>query len=209
VNDVPDLWDADVGTDLPLHYDARPVTGLMAPFVGRQYTQEEVWQYYRVYAELYGPDEGQMRPRAALIRAFDVPVLAQAELMVSRLAELLPAVYDLLLTRLPGWQWDAQQEEREREHMTGPVKKYAILHTILRAPNDETTQQPMVLELFGRVTLVNGQPVSRGWFWPLLKDRATGDSIPLGEVHIQLERATYANTDFPSIGVGNVHRANG
>ena len=144
-NGVPDLWNAEVGAHLSLQYDARRVAGLMAPFVGRQYTKEEVWQFCRHYRVQHVSAEEQLEPLAARIRAFDVPVLAQVELMVSRLAELPQAVYDLLLARLPGWQWDTQQEEWKRLHMTGPVKKYGILHTSFRAPNDETTQQPMVL----------------------------------------------------------------
>ncbi|HEY7356671.1 MAG TPA: hypothetical protein VH590_09400, partial [Ktedonobacterales bacterium] len=191
-NDVPDLWKAHAAPDVPLQYDARPVAGLMVPFVGRRYTEEEVWQFYRRFADVHESEEEHLRPLTARIRAFDVPVLAQAELMVNRLAELAPAVYDLLSARLPGWQWDAQQKEWQRVHMTGPVKKYGILHTTLRAPIDEATQQPMVLELFGRVLSVNGQPVGRGWFKPRQEDRAAEDAIPLGEVRIQLQRATYA-----------------
>ncbi|HEY7355721.1 MAG TPA: hypothetical protein VH590_04610 [Ktedonobacterales bacterium] len=200
-NDVPDLWNAEVRPDLPLRYDARSVAGLMAPFVGRQYTQEEVWQLCRVYQTPDGLEEEELQPLAARIRAFDVPVLAQAEVTVNRLAELPAAFYNLLSARLLGWQWDAQQENWERAHMTGPVNKYGILHTTLRAPDDETTQQPMVLELFGRVLSVNGQPVGIGWFKPRQEDRAAEDAIPLGEVRIQLQRATYANTRFPGIGV--------
>ncbi|HLW00898.1 MAG TPA: hypothetical protein VKT82_19720 [Ktedonobacterales bacterium] len=201
LNDVPDLWIAGEGPDVPLRYDARPVAGLMAAFVGRQYTEEEVWQYCRRYRVQHVSQEAELRPLAARIRAFDVPVLAQAELQVSRLAELPGAVYDLLSARLPGWQWDAQQKAWRRQHMTGPVKKYAILHTDLRAPIDETTQQPMVLELFGRVTALNGQPVGIGWFGPRQEDRAAEDAIFLGELRLTLERATYANTDIPGIGV--------
>jgi hypothetical protein len=199
---VPDLWRADEGAGVPLRYDARPVGGLMAPFVGRQYTQEEVWQFcLRRKDEVAAREEAQLRPLAARIRAFDVPVLAGAEVTVNRLAELPTAVYTLLSARLPGWQWDAKQEDWRRKHMTGPVKKYGILHTTLRAPNDETTQQPMVLELFGRVLSVNGQAVSIGWFKPRQENRAAEDAVPLGEVCIQLQRATYANTRFPGIGV--------
>jgi hypothetical protein len=199
--EVPDLWHPRFRDALPLDYDARPVAGWMAPFVGRRYTEEEVWQYRRSYADVHKSEEEYLRPLAERIRAFDVPVLAQAELMVSRLAELPPAVYDMLSVRLPGWQWDAQQKDWQREHMTGPVKKYGILHTTLRAPIDETTHQPMVLELFGRISALNEQPVGINWFGSRQDDRAAEDAIFLGELRLRLQRATYANTASPGIGV--------
>jgi hypothetical protein len=198
---MPDLWHPRFRDALPLAYDARPVMGWMAPFVGYRYTEEEVWQFYRRYAQVHKSEEEYLRPLAARIRAFDVPILKGAEVQISRLAELPDAVYDLLSMRLPGLQWNARQEAWRLQHMTGVVKKYAHLHTTLRAPNDETTQQPMVLELFGRITSLNGQPVGRGWFGPRQADRAAEDAVFLGELRIQLERATYANTASPGIGV--------
>lgn len=197
---VPDLWLPQF-VALPLQYDARSAGGLMASFVGRRYTEEEVWQFCRRYRVQHVSEEAELRPLAARIRAFDVPVLAQAQVTVNRLEELPSAIYNLLAARLPGWPWEAQQEEWERLYMTGPVKKYAILHTTVRAPDDKTIQQPMVLELFGRVLSVNGQPVGRGWFGPRQDDRAAEDRIPLGEICLQLQRATYANTASPGIGV--------
>jgi len=39
-----------------------------------------------------------------------------------------------------------------------------LLHEVVEAPIDEATQDPMVLEVCGRLTQVNGQPVGIGWY---------------------------------------------
>ena len=199
---VPDLWKASGKSDLPLRFDPRPVMGVMAPFVGHHYTMEEIWRFRQNYREIHKEEEKQLQPLAARIRAFDVPCLARTQLMVNRLGDLSETLSGLLLSHLSGWVWESQQSQWQRFHLAGPIKKYGILHTILRAPDDATTRQPMVLELFGRVSTLNGQSAGKQWFRPFQQpDQTQEASLFLGDVCLLLERATYANTRFPGIGV--------
>jgi hypothetical protein len=89
---------------------------------------------------------------------------------------------------------------------------YGLLHEVVEAPLDEATGQPMVLELYGRLTYPSGQPVGIDWYRKLRDeshaDMAGGDPASAvwsgrdGEqMTLHLARATYANTRTPGIGV--------
>jgi hypothetical protein len=60
----------------------------------------------------------------------------------------------------------------------------------------------MVLEVYGRLAQVNGEPVGIGWYRErLLADPTLGEDTVIGELAFRVERATYANTRTPGIGV--------
>jgi hypothetical protein len=72
------------------------------------------------------------------------------------------------------------------------IKKYGFIHEVIEAPVDETTQEPMALEVYGRLTHVNGLPVGIDWYreWRP-NDPASADEVVLGEMTFHLVRATY------------------
>jgi lipoate-protein ligase A len=194
----PDLWDANNPAKLD---DQRPVIGLMAPFVGHHYSVEEIWQHHCYHTDVYPEEEAIQRPLAARIRAFDVPALAGATFTVKRLSEVAPALHALVCERLPGIPW-GPLDFFLPGHLLGPIKKYGLIHTDFEAPVDETTQAPMVLELHGFLIEVNGQPSGRAPFRHLrLSAGETLEDVTFESLVFRLERATYANTDNPGIGV--------
>lgn len=171
----------------------------MAQYVGQQYSVEEIWRFYCRYRDVYPDEEATLRPLAERIRAFDVPRLAGMTFSVERLSDAAAALEALLLEHLPGISWKLVEQYLP---FLGPVKKYAIFHEALEAPVDETTQEPMVLEVYGHLTEINGQPAEIGWFEQFpTDDEAEEDDSVIGPFVFRLERATYANTDFPGIGV--------
>lgn len=192
----PDLWNPDYPAKAADH---RPVTGPMAPYVGKQYSAEEIWRFYCRYVEVYPEEEATLRPLAERIRAFDVPRLAGATFTVERLGDAAAALEALLHEQLPGITWKLVEQYKP---FLGPVKKYAIFHETLEAPTDETTQEPMVIEVYGHLFQVNGQPAGRGWFQQArLANEAAEANAMIGPFVFRLQQATYANTDDPGIGV--------
>lgn len=170
----------------------------MAAYVGAQYSAEELWHYFRLYDEVDPDEEAQLRPLAARIRAFDVPVLRDVTFTMSRLRDYDTALRTLLRERLLGIAWAHVDEFGG----VGPILKYNLIHEVVAAPADEATGEPMVLELYGHLTLVNKQPVQIGQFRDFLRGHSTHtDEAVLGELTFHLERATYANTRWPGIGV--------
>jgi hypothetical protein len=103
--------------------------------------------------------------------------------------------------RLPGIPW-GPLDFFLPGHLLGPLKKYGLIHTTLEAPIDQTTQEPMVLEVLGYLTEVNGQLSGRSAFRDdQLDARETLEDVRFASLLLRLERATYANTDNPGIGV--------
>jgi hypothetical protein len=187
------LWDPRVsGSDA----DQRLVLGKMAPYVGHQYTAEEWWQFYRQHADVYPQEEADLRPLAQRIRAFDVPVLSSVTFQCRRLGDLAVTLEQVVAEQLPGIAWEPFDRVRPSH-----VKKYGMLHEVVSAPVDEATQNVMVLELFGRLQTLNGEPVGRNWYdqqWP---ENPPADDAEIGDLAFRLTQGTYANTSVPGVGV--------
>jgi hypothetical protein len=81
------------------------------------------------------------------------------------------------------------------------VTKYGIIHELLPAPIDEATQEAMVLELFGRLEFLNGEPVHRNWYRDRWPENPPTDNTEIGDLAFRLIRSTYANTSVPAVGV--------
>jgi hypothetical protein len=191
----PDLWEPHV---VAKDADHRPVLGAMAAYVDAQYSAEEIWHHFRIYNEVYPDEEAQLRPLAARIRAFDVPALRDVAFTIDRLREYAPTLRALLAERLPRIAWASPDDLG----VLGPILKYGLIHEVVEAPADEATGEPMVLEVYGRLTQVNRQPVGIGWYRDLRpNDSASADEAVIGEMTFYVERATYANTRWPGIGV--------
>ena len=194
----PDLWNPDYPAKAA---SQQPVTGPMAPFVGHHYSVAEIWHHHCYHTDVYPEEEVIQRPLAERIRAFDVPDLAGATSTVKRLGEVAPALHALVCELLPGIPW-GPLDFYLPGHLLGPIKKYGLIHTDLEAPVDETTQEPMVLELHGFLTEVNGQPSRIDPFRHFaLCEGQTIEDVAFESLVFKLERATYANTDNPGIGV--------
>jgi hypothetical protein len=177
------------------------VLGVMAPYVGAQYSAEEIWGYYRNHADVHQAEEAVLRPLAARIRAFDVPALAGVTFTVNRLCDAAPALEAVLAERLPVVAWAAFDALHLALQLVR-IKKYGLIHEVVEAPVDEATGDPMVVELYGRLAQFNGQPADRGWLREVhLQDSPGADDAAIGAMTFRLERATYANTRTPGIGV--------
>jgi hypothetical protein len=175
----------------------------MAAYVGPQYSADQLWEHYRHYCgyELDPDEEMSLRPLAKRIRAFDVPRLKSGTFIADRLGGVVPALQALLLERLSGIFWDFADIGSSFEAV-----KYHIIHIITSAPMDETSREPMVLEIYGGLTQLKGAvPHMRQmmkWFEALTPDeKANLDDIMIGKMTFQIERASYANTAVPGIGV--------
>jgi hypothetical protein len=84
----------------------------------------------------------------------------------------------------------------------GRIKKYGLVHEVLEAPRDEVTRESMMLEIYGRLTQVNGQPVGIGWYREQRPDDpASAEDAVNGELTFRLECTTSANTRWLGIGI--------
>lgn len=61
--------------------------------------------------------------------------------------------------RCPGTSWHVER------HLSGPIRKYGIVHTSIEAPLDETTGQPMAIEFYAEITRLDGSPAGPGGTW--------------------------------------------
>jgi hypothetical protein len=190
--------------DLRGEYDPRPPSGAMYPFLGRRYDPEEIADAIcSVSCCLEEPDGGNVEP----VRAFEVQPLPGATLHAESEEDLGDRLRRLLTERLPGNSWEPPMI------VLGALRKYFILHASVPAPPDETTGQPMGLELYGELTSVGGvrlaTPEGQAWRedrW----ERQYGQSRPEetgtllrveGPLEIEILVVTYANIENPSIGI--------
>jgi hypothetical protein len=190
---LEDLWDPRVSAN---DADQRPVLGALASYVGHQYTEEELWQYYRMYADVHAREKAELRPLARRIRTFDIPVLSGMAFACRRLGDLAETLKRVVVERLPVTAWEPFDQVNP-----GLVKKYGIIHELVPAPIDEATQEAMVLELFGHLQAFNGESVGRSWYdrqWP---ENPPDDEVEIGDLAFRLTRATYANTNVPGVEV--------
>jgi hypothetical protein len=168
----------------------------MAPYIGHQYSEEELWQYRRDHADVHPREEAELRPLARRIRAFDIPVLTDVTFQCRRLSDFAQALEQVVVEHLPGITWDPFDQVRSSR-----VKKYALVHAIVKAPVDEATQEAMVLELFGRLETLNGERVGTAWYRSRWPENPPDDDADIGEMSFRLMRGTYANTRVPGVGV--------
>jgi hypothetical protein len=187
------LWDPRVSAS---DADQHPVLGEMAAYVGHQYTDEELWQLYQQHTEVYPQEEAELRPLARRIRAFDVPALSGVTFGCRRLGDLAVRLAQVVAEQLPGTTCGSFDRVRP-----GRVTKYGIIHEVVPAPLDEATQEAMVLELFGRLESLNGEPVHRNWYRERWPENPPADDAEIGDLAFRLTRGTYANTSVPGVGV--------
>lgn len=163
-----DLWDPYLIVED--HFDAN-LQSDMLPYVDRRYTEEEIWGFYVNFADIDREDSSLLRTLAKRIRAFDVPNLSGITFLVHNFNDILSSLENILKQKIPTIEWSDLDVDEEI------IMKYRLLHVITPAPVDEATSQPMVLEIFGKVT---GQEPN---------------------LIIELINSTYANTEIPGIGV--------
>lgn len=188
------LWNPRVSAN---DADQRPILGVMTPYVGHQYTEEELWQFHKQHSDIYPQEEAELRPLARRIRAFDVPSLSGVTFGCRRLGELAVTLERIVAEQLPGATW----EPLDPVSLSRLAKKYGIIHGVLPAPMDEATQDAMSLELFGRLESLNGEPVHRDWYRERWPEYSPVDDAEIGDLTFRITRGTYANTSVPGIGV--------
>ena len=163
--------------------DLRPVTGAMAPFLGDRFS---VTQLDNEYAD---DDEREL---FALIRAYPVTSLVGVSLSANDELNLPDALEALLGQHCPDIGWQVERD------LSGPLRKYGILHTSVAAPADETTGQPMALEVFAR-------PAMGVASWAQRRTERDQDSythVPVDEpIELKMRAATYANICYSGVDV--------
>jgi hypothetical protein len=163
-----------------------PVGGAMARSAGRPYSRARL------------ADSESIEPDAVDgIRAYPVPALVGVILAAPTEAELPGALEALLRLRVCAFDW------RVEPRISGPIRKYGLLHTSLDAPIDERRGEPMWLELAGDVVTVGGVPVDgRAWMdvRSMPPSALLGAALP-GPIEIRIAVATYSNTRYPGVGV--------
>lgn len=168
--------------------DRRAVTGPMARFLGERLTYEQLLD--NEYA--IGPSERGL----AFARAYPVPTLVGAVLVAGDPSDMRATLEALLGERLPGVPWRLDFNVR--------LNRYGLLHTSVSGPADETTGQPMALELCGQVVQADPTPqsaTSRLWHVFGRSSRWAETVADTDGIRIRIAVATYANLMFTGIGV--------
>ena len=136
----------------------------------------------------------------SLVRAYAVPSVLDLTLVSEGEAQISEQIERLLGERCPGIDWRVGDR-----NLTGPLKKYGLLHTSVPAPPDVTAGQPMALELFAHISRLAGQEIGPGGVWYDCWRSERGESYADAPLHESLEfrikAATYANMTHPGIGV--------
>jgi hypothetical protein len=176
----------------------RPV-GAMAPHIGRQFSVAELDDEDKV-----SDDE---RPLLALVRAYEVPSLVGATFTFTNVDGISKSLGQLLAEKLPGIAW------RLKDEWAPAFSKYQLVHATLAAPPDLATGQTMSLEIFGQLWWVDGVPMDtpagQAWkerqveaFCNALAEEPRRLATPSDSTFVvRLEAATYANVQFPGVGV--------
>ncbi len=167
--------------------DEREPAGPLAAYLGPRFSIEQVRS-----AEDYVEDERVQE----FVRAYPVPGLADVEVEAADDgAAFASALATTLRAHLPWPEWTVERD------LSGPLRKYALLHTSLNAPIDEATNQPMALELCGALLTVGGAALpesgSDEWF---RRDRDLDTPLP-GPITVRIHLAVYANVAYPGIGM--------
>lgn len=182
-----------------LALDDRPVSGLMARFLGDQYSIEQLSDTEDF--EYYSKEE---QDAIAAIRAFPIKSLIGAELHANGESDLAIQLGALLRQCCPGVEWQVDRD------LSGPLRKYGLLHTSLAAPSDDTTGQTMALEVFANTIQLGDHdfaaPGAETWMGLQIErypGRLEYAEAPIDEpLTLRIKAATYANVSYPGVGVG-------
>jgi len=202
---VPELQPAVVSASVlgrvhPHPINERPA-GIMAPYLGRQFT----------VAELDDEDSTSSSDRSflGLVRAYQVPVLLGRTLEVSFDSSLGEALQRLLSDALPGIPWHVAYDGKPL------LRKYRILHTSVAAPPDLGTGQTMSLAVYARLLSVGSLLIDsdqgQKWLhqqclWRVAQDLGlSGPPSPIPVLEesalvLQVQAAVYANVQYHAAG---------
>lgn len=188
-----DRWVLPLAGVVPAVIDDRPVTGAMAPFLGKRYSVEEVWKgYLQSQPERVDDIYHHLAPT---IRAYAAPSLEGLEFTTTNIHDMAQVLQEMVARNLPTIAWEPLVMD------TGAIKKYGIVHVLMPAPIDETTGDAMILEIFGMLLHANHRPAGRLWFEEYKIPGKDGDLLEFDEITAKVQVATYANTIFPNIGI--------
>ncbi len=168
------------------------VTGSMSGHVGKPYGSAALLL------------EGARRRFADRVVAYPVPALQGELVTFEGHADVERGIRELLERRTPGIDWWVPA------HWEAPLLKYQFIHGSLAAPPHPVTEQPMSLEIYGRVIRTAGvtldSPQGKAWqdAWRVHYHEAGPEDGPLdlpGETTVRIEVATYASLRFPGVRV--------
>jgi hypothetical protein len=198
---TPAAFDAsDLAASFPVSSSAHP-RGAMAGYLGPRFSVRDLDDEDKVLDE-----DRQFLP---LVRAFPVVPLLGATFKFSSEADIGERLRQLLALRLPGIEWELNADW----DWATAFRKHQLVHVSLAAPPDLATGQPMSLELYGRLQLVDGlhldSEAGRAWSERRIdayceaQSRTPGELPPVegSEFFMALEAATYSNVQFPGVGV--------
>jgi hypothetical protein len=198
--------------------DRRPVRGGMARYVGVQHEIEALYRnpcFEMIDAFSLWDDRVEPTPEElaslARVRAFHVPVLIGIRIEAPCARAFPEALRASLRSHCPGIAWEVPEEA------AWPLPRFLFFNVAVAAPIDETTGQPMALELFGRVEAAFGARLdtAAGQAWlrqyqAWRDERRDGDPAPdmnqalaLLDTPLQVLVATanYANVQCTGVGV--------
>jgi hypothetical protein len=166
------------------------------------------------------PDESLARSPLQYVRAWRVPRLIGMIIECEREEDVAASLVGTLATAMPGTDWQLVVTTSSVHRgdstlilrvgdVTGPLRRYGILHALVDAPPDATTGQPMVLELSGVVTQAghfHWDPFTSSWHERLsgvaLPPHVDRSEVPLeGPLKIRIDGATYSNTTHLGVDV--------
>jgi hypothetical protein len=182
MSDLAAAWQPDVGRSeyngiAYLPNDARPVGGSMAPVLGPRLVV------------------------APLVRAYEVLPLIAATFSCHSESQLADSIKVLFAGCCESFDWRLDREGR----LSGPLRKYGVVHANVGAPRDETTRQPMAVEFFAEVVRLGSEPIGPGARWIDGWRSRYGDDYGRVEVaepfELAIRAATYANVRYPGIDV--------
>lgn len=162
--------------------DLRPVTGAMAPFLGDRFSMTQLDNEYA---------DDDERELFALIRAYPVTSLVGVSLSAKDELNLPDALEALLGQNCPDIGWQVERD------LSGPLRKYGILHTSVAAPADETTGQPMALEVFAKPAMGVASWAQRR----TERDQDAYTPVPVEPIELKMRAATYANISYSGVDV--------
>jgi len=179
----------------------------MAAYLGSLLSPQEIhksqsWMSRSLVRGIVSPRPKIIDSVLRFVRAWRVPRLLG--LIVECEGEDLvgPSLATVLAQTMPGTHWHVGD-------LTGPLRVHGILHAVLVAPSDETTGQPMVLEISGAVTQADRyhEGLHRSFMLQRCEDLRVRDpsellAVPVtGPLKIRIDSATYSNTSWLGVDV--------
>lgn len=217
-NWLPDILEGDSPEGYDVVKDLQ-VEGIMAPYVGKQFSPQELWFVHCDRREMKPSNFDDHKAALSTIRAFEVPQLIGVQFFTTKLKDFRAALLNIITHVIPEYDWDGANFE------TGLIRKYGLFHEMIVAPFDDATHQPMGLELYGRLQTCNEITCGRLWLeqfgyqkdyshiinpasreeWYInlhTQEKISNiDDLEIGTMRFEIFVATYSNTLFPSIGV--------